>query len=171
MRAVAVALGVRRAMVVYDIYTIKLRKHGRAIPTDRTTNMFLVQPAREVMSRNFNVLEMDMNVADALTRVDVETNRVIVTDGQRIVGYVRFAAIPYQADRFSGQTLGEIMKTDFVIATPSSNLNSVVTRMSRRERSFAIVVDTPVGVPRAEDVVGVIDREELAQAVVRNHYS
>ncbi|PWV99166.1 CIC family chloride channel protein [Hoeflea marina] len=169
--AVAIALGVRRALVANDIYTIKLRKRGRAIPTDRTTNMFLVQPAREVMSRNFNVLETGMSVADALTRVDVETNRVIVTDGQRIVGYVRFATIPYQADRFSGQTLGEIMKTDFVIATPASNLNSVVTRMSRRERSFAIVVDTPAGVPRAEDVVGVIDREELAQAVVRNHYS
>ena len=54
---------------------------------------------------------------------------------------------------------------------PAANLNSVVTRMSRRERSYAIVVDTPSGVPRAEDVVGVIDREELAQAVVRNHYS
>ena len=169
--AVALALGVRRALIVNDIYTIKLRKRGRAIPTDRTTNMFLVQPAREVMSRNFKVLEMSMSVAEALTIVDVETNRVIVTDGQRIVGFVRFATVPYRADRFGGQTLGEIMKTDFVIATPGANLNSVVTRMSRRERSYAIVVDTASGVPRAEDVVGVIDREELAQAVVRNHYS
>ena len=169
--AVAIALGIRRALVVNDIYTIKLRKRGRAIPTDRTTNMFLVQPAREVMSKNFIVLPAEMSVTEALTRVDVETNRVIVTDGSRIVGYVRFAAIPYHADRFVRQTLGEIMKTDFVVATPKGNLNSVVTRMSRRDRSYAIVVANESGVPRGEDVVGVIDREELAQAIVRNHYS
>jgi chloride channel protein, CIC family len=169
--AVAIALGIRRALVVNDIYTIKLRKRGRAIPTDRTTNMFLVQPAREVMSKNFIVLPMEMSVTEALSRVDVETNRVVVTDGARIVGYVRFAAIPYHADRFVRQTLGEIMKTDFVVATPKGNLNSVVTRMSRRDRSYAIVVANESGVPRAEDVSGVIDREELAQAIIRNHYS
>ena len=169
--AVAIALGIRRALVVNDIYTIKLRKRGRAIPTDRTTNMFLVQPAREVMSKDFIVLPAEMSVTEALSRVDVETNRVVVTDGTRIVGYVRFSAIPYQADRFVRQTLGEIMKTDFVVAVPKGNLNSVITRMSRRDRSYAIVVANESGVPRAEDVVGVIDREELAQAIVRNHYS
>ena len=169
--AVAIALGIRRALVVNDIYTIKLRKRGRAIPTDRTTNMFLVQPAREVMSENFIVLPMDMSVTEALSRVDVETNRVVVTDGVRIVGYVRFAAIPYQADRFVRQTLGEIMKTDFVVATPKGNLNSVVTRMSRRDRSYAIVVAGPGVVPRTENIVGVIDTSEIAEAVISNHYA
>lgn len=169
--AVAVALGVRRALVVNDIYTIKLRKRGRAIPTDRSTNMFLVQPASEVMSRGFSVLPAEMTVAEALTRIDLDSNRVIVTAGPRIAGFVRFANIPYQPDRFGRQTLGDIIKTDFVVTTPTNTLNAVITRMSRRDRSFAIVIQSEGGVPRPEDVVGVIDREELARAVVRNHYS
>jgi len=169
--AVAIALGIRRSLIANDIYTIKLRKRGRAIPTDRTTNMFLVQPAREVMTKSIRVLPSTMSVTEALSHVDVENNRVVVTDDNRIVGYVRFAAIPYHADRFVRQTLGEIMKTDFVIAVPNGNLNSVITRMSRRDRTCAIVVSNESGVPRSEDVIGVIDREELAGSVIRNHYS
>ncbi|MBW3095894.1 chloride channel protein [Pseudohoeflea coraliihabitans] len=169
--AVALALGIRRALVMNDIYTIKLRKRGRAIPTDRTTNMFLVQPAREAMNDSFKVLPAEMSVTEALSHTDVDTNRVVVADGTRIVGYVRFATVPYHADRFVKQTLGEIMNTDFVIAVPTSTLNTVITRMSRRARSYAIVVANESGVPRAEDVAGVIDREEVAQAVIRNHYS
>ena len=169
--AVAIALAVRRALVANDIYTIKLRKRGRAIPTDRSTNMFLVQPAREAMSRNFVQLPEEMTVSEAIKQVNFETNRVIVTSGPRIAGFVRFASIPYQPDKFAGQKLGDIMKTDFVIATPTNNLNAVVTRMSRRDRSFAIIVGNETGVPRSDDVEGIIDREELAQALIGNHYS
>ena len=63
--AVALAIGIRRSLVVSDIYTIKLRSRGRPIPTDRTTNMFLVQPVTEIMSRDFKVLPELMMVADA----------------------------------------------------------------------------------------------------------
>ena len=169
--AVAVALGVRRALVVNDIYTVKLRNRGRAIPTDRTTNMFLVQPVREVMSKDFIVLPADMPVTKALQTVEVTTKRVVIADGQRIAGYVRFTGIPYQADRFARQTLGEIMRTDFAIASGQMSLNGALTRMSRRDRSCAIVIERETGVPRPENVIGVIDREEIAHTVLKNHYS
>ncbi len=171
--AVALALGVRRALVTNDIYTIKLRKRGRAIPTDRTTNMFLVQRASEIMNPEFHILPSDMTVPQALAKIDSDaTKQIIVTHGPRIGGYVRFGAIPYQPDRFAGQTLGEIMKTDFVIATNRNTLNDIVTRMNLRDRSCAIVIDAKAGgVPRPEDVLGIIGREELAAAVVKNHYS
>ncbi|MCB8835996.1 chloride channel protein [Aurantimonas sp. VKM B-3413] len=168
--AVAIAIGVRRALVTADIYTIKLRDRGRPIPTDRTTNMYLVQPVTEVMVKNFTVLPEDMTVSEALKRIDIDTTRVIITDGNRITGYVRFGTIPYQADRFTRQTLRDIGSTEFIIASAGNNLNTVVTRMSRRSRSTAIVVDNPRGVPRPEDIVGVIGREEIANAVVQNHY-
>ncbi|PHP67562.1 chloride channel protein [Zhengella mangrovi] len=171
--AVAIALGIRRALVVNDIYTIKLRKRGRAIPTDRTTNMLLVQQAREIMNKDFHILSADLPVRAALEQLGHDpVKEVIVANGPRIGGYVRFGTIPYQADRFTNQTLGDIMRTDFVIATSRNTLNDVVTRMSRRDRTCAIVIDgSHAGVPRPEDVLGVIDREELATALVKNHYS
>ncbi len=170
--AVAAALGVRRGLITNDIYTIKLRKRGRAIPTDRSTNMFLVQPARDVMNTGFVVLPSDMKVAEALKVVKVANNRVIVSHDGRIAGYVRFSAVPYEADRYSSETLADIMGVDFVIATEDNSLNAVLTRLSRRNRTYAIVIgNREAGVPRPEDVAGVIDRPELAQAMMKNHYS
>ena len=170
--AVAIAISVRRALVVSDIYTIKLRARGRPIPTDRSTNMFLVQPASDVMSRQFEILPADYKVSEALQTLDIEAVRhVILADGQRIAGFVRFGSVPYRADRFINQTLADISSNEFIVVAENNTLNTVITRMSRRNRSYAIVIKGGRGVPRPEDIVGVIDREEVAQAVVRNHYA
>ncbi|ODN70711.1 chloride channel protein [Methylobrevis pamukkalensis] len=163
--AVAIAVGVRRALVVSDIYTIKLRNRGKPIPTDRSTNMFLVQPAREAMSGAFSVFAITTPVAEMLAALPGEGRRhVIVADGARIAGFVRIARIPYQPDRFAGQTLADIVSKDFVVAAEDSTLNTVVTRMSKRQRTFAVIIREGPGVPRPEDVVGVIDEPELAGA-------
>ncbi|MCP3055084.1 chloride channel protein [Aurantimonas marianensis] len=168
--AVAFAMGTRRWLIVTDVYTNNLKRQGRAVPTDRTTNMFLVQPVTEVMATNFEILPGAMKVSDALKQLDVETSRVILTDGGRISGFVRFGTIPYRADRFTTQTLADIGSTEFILASTQHNLNTVVTRMNRRSRSYAIVVKEVRGLPRPEDIAGIISREEIAQAVVQNHY-
>jgi CIC family chloride channel protein len=169
--ACALALGVRRALITSDIYTIKLRGRGTPIPTDRTTNMFLVQPTTEIMNRNFKVLPQDMLVSDAINEIDPETTKVLVSDGQRLSGFIRFGTIRYRMEKVAAQRLGDLASSGFIIAAERSNLNDVITRMSRRGRSCAIVVRGTRGVPRPDDVLGIIDREEIAQAVIKNHYA
>lgn len=168
--AVAIALGVRRALVTSDIYTIKLRGRGRPIPTDRTTNMFLVQPVTEILNKDFKILPETMTVTDAIHEIDARSTKVVVSDGQRISGFIRFGTLRGDMSKIGTETLGSISSRNFIIATARSNLNDVITRMNRRGRSYAIVVDGKGGVPRPDAVVGIIDREEIAQAVIRNHY-
>jgi CIC family chloride channel protein len=170
--AVALAVGVRRWLVSENIYTIKLRNRGRPIPTIRHTNMYLVQQARDLMSDSFVVLPADTGIQASLDAVSERPGaHIIVTDDGRILGFVRFGSVPYKPAK-EGQTLRDIVSTDFVIAPERTILNSIVTRMNRRARTFAIVVKEPGGaVPRPGDVVGVIDSAEIASAVVRNHYA
>ena len=63
------------------------------------------------------------------------------------------------------------MSSDYVIAAQTHILNSVITRMNQRNRSYAIVVDGPGVVPRTDNIVGVIDTTEIANAVITNHYA
>lgn len=132
--------------------------------------MFLVQPVTEVVNRNFKVLPQEMTVADAISQIDPETTKVLVSDGQRLAGFIRFGTIRYRMEKVANQRLGDLSINEFIIATERSNLNDVISRMNRRGRSYAIVIKGNRGVPRPDEVVGIIDREEIAQAVIRNHY-
>jgi chloride channel protein, CIC family len=168
---VALAVGIRRALITENIYTIKLRHRGRPIPTIRHTNMYLVRQARELMSRDFIVMPIDTPVVEALAELGGKQGRyVIVSDGPRIAGVARLGAA-YLPDRYAGETLRSVLSEDYVIAPETHILNSIITRMNRRGRTLAIVVNRPAGVPRPEDVVGVIDATEIANAVIANHYS
>ncbi|WP_224408123.1 chloride channel protein [Afifella sp. IM 167] len=170
--AVALSVGIRRWLITADIYTIKLRNRGRPIPSVRHTNMYLVQQARDLMNRNFVVLPASTSVAEAVCIVgEGGRKHVVVTENGRIAGYARFGSVLYAPSIRADQTLGDIVSDDFVVAPEENILNSIITRMSRRQRTFAIVVRPGAGVPRPEDVVGIIDSPEIAGAVVRNHYS
>ncbi|MBD1547426.1 chloride channel protein [Roseibium aggregatum] len=169
--AVAIAVGVRRWLVVDNIYTIKLRHRGRPIPVNRHTNMYLVKPIKEVMATNFKILPIDMPIQEAITAIGEEGDaHIIVSDGARIAGFVRFGTIPYRADRFAEQTLRGVLSSDYVIAPASNILNSVISRMNNRSRTYAIIVAGDGRIPRPDDVVGVVDSKEIAEVVVANHY-
>jgi CIC family chloride channel protein len=171
--AVALATGVRRALIQENIYTIKLRRRGRAIPTIRHTNMYLVRQARELMSREFVVLPVETSIVEALGRLGGRPDvHVVVSDGGRIAGIARLAAGSYIPDRHARETLRAVLQDDFVVAPETSIFNTIIARMSKRGRAAAIVVSQNAGViPRPEDVVGVIDAGEIASAVVANHYA
>ncbi len=170
--AVAVATGIRRALIVENIYTIKLRNRGRPIPTIRHTNMYLVRQVADFMSPAFLVLPVETPIRAALDQmVGAEARHIIVSDDGRIAGFARLQP-GYAPDRYAHETLGDIVADDFVIMPKAGILNTVITRMNQRGRSLAIVVDNPDGgVPRPDDVCGVIDSREIADAVVSNHYA
>ncbi len=170
--AVAISVSIRRFLIIDNIYTVKFRGRNRPIPVNRHTNMYLVQQANQLMSKNFICLPVDTPVTDALLKAAENPEaQIIVYDGPRIAGIVRLGAAPYEPDRFSGQTLGALTSTDFVVAPENMVLNTIIGRMSKRRRSFAVVVRTAARVPRPEDIVGIIAEHQIAQAVVRNHYA
>ncbi len=169
--AVALAVAIRRALIAENIYTIKLRHRGRPIPTNRHTNMYLVRQAQELMSDRYVVLDADTSVVDAVSALqEAGVEHVVVCHEGCIAGFARLRAV-FAPDHRSDETLREVMRDDFVIAAKDNILNTVISRMNRRERSMAIVVKPGSGLPRPDDVVGVIDSPEIANAVVANHYA
>ncbi|WP_036488189.1 chloride channel protein [Pseudovibrio exalbescens] len=170
--AVAIAVGIRRSLVTANIYTIKLRNRGRPIPVNRFTNMYLVQQSHDLMAKNFLILSSSMSVTDAISKMtQSDASHVIVADGDHILGYVRFGTVLYRADTLEAQTLHDVVQHDFLVAPETTLLNTVISRMNKRSRGYCIVVQNAKGIPRVEDVVGVIDRTEIADAVIANHYA
>ena len=87
--AVAVAAGVRRALIAETIYTIKLRHRGHRIPKERHVNLYLVQQAQHIMERRFILAKAGSTLRECMGWEDVDDLRAIIVEHEgRIVGLV-----------------------------------------------------------------------------------
>jgi CIC family chloride channel protein len=170
--AVAAGLGVRRALSRENIYTAKLVGRGHAIPKALHANMFLVRAAKDVMERNFVLIPAETRL-DAFLRLPEHRDgmrHVIITQDDKIAGVVRINAglRSTLAELETGITFGEVARRDFTIVRDSDVTFDVIARLWRKNGVMALVVrsDSPrFHVPRPGDVLGVITKEHVADAV------
>jgi CIC family chloride channel protein len=168
--AVSLSIGVRRVLSRENIYTIKLVSRGRSIPKVLHANMFLVRHASEVMDRDVMVLPAETSFDEFLRQQQGSAMRhVVVRHGPRIIGVQRVNTGLRRGleSAYTGITLGDVARTNFTIAREDDVVFDVIRRMWRRGGSMAIVVKGG-RVPRADDVIGVITKEHIADSVAES---
>jgi len=166
--AVAVAIGVRRVLCSENIYTLKLVARHHFIPKALHANMFLVRPAGDVMSRDFLVMDSDMDF-DAFLRQPEHHGRmrhVVITKANRIAGVLRVnTSLRLGLEGSStGVKLGEVMSRHFIVAREDDIMFGVIGRMWRRNADMIVVVRGRT-VPRKSDILGIITKEHVADSV------
>jgi chloride channel protein, CIC family len=166
--AVATSVGMRRLLSRENIYTLKLFRRGRTIPKALHANMFLVRHAREVMDPDVLVLPAEESFDKFLRQYEGEQRlrHVVVTHKARIYGVIRVNTGLRRGleGTYTGATLGDVANRKFTVVGEHVIASDVITRMWRKNAFMAIVVRGG-GVPRGEDVVGVITKEHVADSV------
>jgi chloride channel protein, CIC family len=166
--AVAVGLGVRRLLSRENIYTMKLFRRGHPIPKALHANMFLVRSAADVMDRDFLLVEADTSFEEFL-RLSADTGgmrHVVLTNANRIVGVLRVNTDLRRTVSAAGGSvpMGTLAQRNFTIVRMDAVVFDVIARFWRRKAIMGVVVDGP-GRPRANNVVGVITKEHVADEV------
>jgi len=157
--AVAVALGVRRTLSYENIYTIKLARRGHHIPRERHSHMFMIRHVADVMKPVRGIVT-EAELIDATAGASGgEEGYLIVRDGGRIAGLARIGGT-VDADQVT-------VTRNFIVTRSDGFIREAMARMSRSPRKprLAIVVNRP-GVPRPEDVLGVVTREAIADTII-----
>ena len=166
--AVAMSLGTRRIISRENIYTIKLARRGHAMPRGLHANLFLVRSAREVMLRDFAILDFRTTFAELLSMSENlgGLRHVIVARGRRILGVLRVNMDMRRAIGAAGAevTLGELTRRNFVFVRDNQAAFDVIVRMRRRRASVAVVISA-AGSLDANEVLGVITEEQIAASV------
>ncbi len=167
--AVALSVGVRRLLSRENIYTLKLFRRGHVIPKALHANMFLVRRAKEVMESDVVVAPGDMSFDAFLSLPDNDgrLRHVAVTKGNRIVGVLRVNTAlrrPSPQEAHSGVTLRDIASRDFTVVREDDIVFDVIQRVWRKNARMALVLRGG-GIPRPENVVGVITKEHVADSV------
>jgi CIC family chloride channel protein len=162
--AVALSVGVRRLLSRENIYTLKLVGRGHVIPKALHANMFLVRPAREVMTTDLVVAPADMSFDAFLAEPEHQgrMRHVVIADGSRILGVLRVNTALRRAQ--TGVRLREIASRNFTLVREDDIVFDVIRRLWRKRATMALVVRRG-GVPRPWNVVGVITKEHIADSV------
>jgi CIC family chloride channel protein len=167
--AVAVAAGVRRFLVAETIYTVKLRHRGHRIPKERHANLYLVAPARDVMEPRFVRAEAGAPLSAALASDDADDLMAIVVEREgRIVGLVPpRSGLWVQRREDPSLTIDAFVEPQLVLIREDDLLSRALARL-KRHRAGAAIVYAGAGRPLAKNVVGVVTKRAIADAVIDN---
>ena len=168
--AVAVAAGVRRALIAETIYTIKLRHRGHSIPKERYVNLYLVQQTQQVMERRFILAKAGSTLRECMDWEDIDDLRAIIVEHEgRIIGLVPpRSGIWRESVNNPDRPVEEFVEKRLVVCRDVDLLSLVLARLKRHGAGAAIVFHGEHR-PRASDVVGVITKRAIADAVIDNY--
>lgn len=166
--AVALSVGVRRVLSPESIYTLKIYRRGHVLPKSLFANMFLVRRAREVMDTNVALAPAQMSLEAFLALPDSggRPRNIVVFDGERVFGVIQVNTSLREASRAAQTppTMRDIATQRYTIVRENDIVFDVIRRMWRKHSAIALVVRT-TGNPGAQDVLGVITKDQVADSV------
>ena len=166
--SVAVAQGIRRYLSVDNIYTLKLTRRGHHIPMSLHSHMFMVRRADDVMRSDIIRLPGTTTLKE-LDEQDLLYDKpgyVVVTRNERILGLIDVdATLRAVREADPELTLAQLAHHDFTVVRAGMVMFDVLNRMGSKGVRVALVVRPVAGVPRANDVLGLITETEIAESV------
>jgi chloride channel protein, CIC family len=168
--AVAVAAGIRRALIGETIYTIKLRHRGHRIPKERHVNLYLVKQAQDIMERRFIVARAGTTLQQAIGADDTDDVCPIVVEREgRIVGLIPpRSGLWRESHGNPNLKVEQFVESRAVICRDVDLLSLVFARLKRR-RAGAAIVFHGTDRPRVGDIVGVITKRAIADTVIDSY--
>ena len=168
--AVAVAAGIRRALIGETIYTIKLRHRGHRIPKERHINLYLVKQAQDIMERRFILAKAGTSLREAIGADDADDLRAIIVERDgRIVGLIPPRSGLWRESQSNPNLLVERFVEKRAVICRDVDLSNLVFARLKRHRSGAAIVFQGGARPRARDIVGVITKRAIADTVIDSY--
>jgi CIC family chloride channel protein len=167
---VAVAAGIRRALIGETIYTVKLRHRGHRIPKERHVNLYLVRQAQDIMERRFILAKAGTTLKQTISGEGTDDLCAIIVEREgRIVGLIPPRSGLWRESQGNPNLLVERFVESRAVVCRDVDLLSLVFARLKRHRSGAAIVFRGVARPRARDIVGVITKRAIADTVIDSY--
>ncbi len=164
---VAMSYGIRTYLSRDSIYTLKLTRRGHFIPEALHTSVHHLKRARDIMARNFTVIPAATPIVafERITRDQGDTLWFLGEERGKITAATsRDRTLSALAERDSETTAGELLKGSFIVVDEDTTLVDIIIGM-RKERSTVAIITPESGNPESMEVVGVIGKEMIVDAM------
>lgn len=168
--AVAVAIGIRRALIDDTIYSIKLARRGKHFSSERHRNLFLMRRAEEFTERGIATLPEATTVSGAFDLLgrEAEVQYLLLTDEHdEVSGILSFEGLlAAEHEHHEDWPLARLGHRRFVQVGAGDLLSQVVQQLTHQGVDYALVYAGAAETGLAEEVVGVLDKDHLADSVM-----
>ena len=136
----------------------------------RHINLYLVKQAQDIMERRFIVAKAGTTLKDAMIAEDTDDLRAIVVERDgRIVGFIPPRSGLWLESRTNPDLLVERFVEYRVVICRDQDILSLVLARLRRHRAGAAIIFRGVHRPRVSDVVGIITKRAITDAVIDSY--
>ena len=130
--------------------------------------MFLVRRASDVMDKDIVVATAETDFEEFLRRPEHQNRmlHIVITRANRIMGVLRVnTRLRHERGNVNtGVTLGDVAYRNYTVVRDNDIALHVIRRLSRKHAMMAVVMRGR-GTPRPGDILGVITKEHVADAV------
>jgi CIC family chloride channel protein len=165
---VALSYGIRKLLSRESIYTLKLVRRGHYMPEALHSNFHHLKRAREVMDTHIVTVPASSSI-DEFSRIVSERPPApyyLVEDHNAVVGFVGKDAV-LEAREQPGKTItiGEIANKEYTTLPEDATLLDVLARLRFDHVSIFLVTDNKTGSVSADEVKGMITKQQIADAM------
>lgn len=173
--AVAIAIGIRRALIDDTIYSIKLTRRGKHFSSERHRNLFLMRRADEFTEVGIATLPETTTVSGAfgLLGREADVQYLLLTDEHdEISGILSFEGLlDAEHQHREDWPLTKLGHRQFVQVGAGDLLSQVVQQLTQQGVDYALVYAGAAETGLAEEVIGVLDKDHLADSVMEQFRS
>jgi CIC family chloride channel protein len=162
---VAVAYGIRRAIVKQSIYTRKLVLRGHLVPEALQANVYFERDAKSLMDTGIETILGSDTLGKLRSRLadhDEKSNWFLVNKDNRIIGVISRGLADDERERPEAR-VEEIARRDICTCSEETSLGKISTIM-RRTNAHYVLVGTD-GSASTDHVKGVITKERILDVV------
>jgi CIC family chloride channel protein len=164
---VAVSYGLRRIICSESMYTMKLVRRGHPMPWALQANAYLVHHVTEMTLDAVTVLPSDTIANRVALDERADADEIVLTgaDGHVCGLLSRAWALGHREAIEKASTLADVARDDFVIVSATTTIVDVLAQFQTAHASVAIVVKRSAEPGKVDEVLGLVTKTHLAEAL------
>jgi len=162
-----VSYGVRRLLIVDNIYTMKLSRRGHVMPQALQANAHMVHHVSDIALSPARIVPADVRAEDLPLDQQDGAEQFVIVDGDEIAGVIgREWALAHRAELDRARCLGQLALQRHVTIAADDTIFELLSRIQRARASVAVVVERDWQAASSRSpILGVVTKAHLAEAI------
>lgn len=164
--AVSLAYGVRHLLMADDIYTLKLSRRGRHLPTSVQSNLYLMRGALDLIKAPFLKLEADVNIGTLRKQLSARHSppHILLVKNEELVGIITTDVLAQMLGRTDNDTpLSVFAEPRFSLMGEHTQVIDLVSHLREEDTRIALLTQAAPPSRAVNAIVGIVSWDDVME--------